>query len=259
MKKLSFLLALSGLLIGFIVIIRFVPQPSSDQNSQVLGAPNQPENYTNSFDFVFENQALRAYWVKIPDPSRLFLYDNLSTQSVASDLFHNHRCRILTSAAFYSPDKTPLGLFISERETLSPFVPNPLFDAVFSVNLLETPRITRTPPQDPLRLALQSGPLLLKNASPLVLSLINDKPARRVIIAVDGANAVYFIVLYQPDSVFSGPRLSSLPAILSDFQTQTGILLADALNLDGGTASAFYSDSLKLSEASLIGSYFCLK
>lgn len=178
---------------------------------------------------------------------------------MASDLFRDFHCQFLVSGGFYTKDNQPIGLFLSERQTLSPFVPNSLFNAVFSVNLFDTPRITRTSPQDPLRLALQSGPLLIENASLLTFSLVNDKPARRIIVAVDGTNIVYFIVIYDPVAAFSGPRLASLPAVLETFQQQSGLLLADALNLDGGTACAFYSDSLKLSEASPVGSFFCLK
>ena len=43
------------------------------------------------------------------------------------------------------------------------------------------------------------------------------------------------------------------------FEEKTGIVFADVLNLDGGTASTFYSDSLQLPEAVISGSFFCLK
>ena len=76
---------------------------------------------------------------------------------------------------------------------------------------------------------------------------------------ITGDNTLYFIIIYNENQVFDGPFLQDMPSVMSEIQKETGIVFADAINLDGGTASTFYSDEVNLSEMSPVGSFFCIK
>jgi hypothetical protein len=80
-----------------------------------------------------------------------------------------------------------------------------------------------------------------------------------MIAMVTGDNKVIFMSIYNESSKFMGPYLADLPQILEIAQDKIGFLIADAINLDGGSASAFYFRDFQLSEASPIGGFFCVK
>src|SRR5258708_5696859 len=111
--------------------------------------------------------------------------------------------------------------------------------------------------RDPLKLALQSGPILKENNEFKNLSIIDDHPARRIVMGVTGENKAVLMVIYKDGSSFDGPLLGNLPTVLKTFEEKSGTTLADAINLDGGGASAFYSGDTILTEASPVGSFFC--
>ncbi|MCX6724478.1 MAG: hypothetical protein NTV20_00040, partial [Candidatus Shapirobacteria bacterium] len=56
----------------------------------------------------------------------------------------------------------------------------------------------------------------------------------------------------------SGPLLADLPQIVGEIGETLGEDFKTALNLDGGTASAFLSQKKTIKEYTLIGSFFCL-
>ncbi len=239
------LLTLSA--IALVLAVYFLARPQENKKGdQVLGLPTaNPQR-----DFA---------WAEIKDLDGLTLIPNFATKRSAGSVFRDEECRLLTSAGFYDPSDQPIGLFVTDGVTQNPFQKNILFNGVLSVNFAATPRITRTPPADPLRLAVQSGPVLIENSFPQKLKLKSDSPSRRVVAAITGDNSLLFIIFFDPESQFQGPLLADLPNRLGQFSAETGIALADAINLDGGTASAFYTPDFSLSEASPVGAFFCLK
>lgn len=231
-------------------------------SKKILGTTSDelsPSPIKNSFEFDFKGQKLTVGWFEVFDTTKLNLTANFKEKLAGKEIIYRNSCNFLVSAGFYSKDEKPIGLFISDGKTLSSWQKNPLFNGIFSVNYLDTPRITRELPADPLRIAVQAGPLLKENASYLKLSLKNDGPERRVLVATTGENKTLFLVVYSNESVFVGPKLSDLPEVLKIFEEKAEITLADALNLDGGTASVFYSKDVSLEEASSVGAFFCLK
>ena len=165
----------------------------------------------------------------------------------------------MVNGGYYAAEGYPTGLFISESREFKIYISSSLSDAVYSINDFETPRITRLTPQDPLRVALQNGPLLIENDTLMKLSSKSDEEARRVVVGVTGNNETVFIVIYDSSSVFLGPRLKDLPEALEIFENQSQVDLADAMNLDGGMHSVFIKEEFTLLEHSPIGSYFCIK
>jgi len=80
-----------------------------------------------------------------------------------------------------------------------------------------------------------------------------------VVAQTDPYDEIIFMVFFLKDSPTHGPYLDEMPSILKSISDKTGIKFKYALNLDGGLASAFQTDFLRLKEAVRIGSFFCIK
>lgn len=260
-----------GLAFLFITSLYLVLKP--DIKNKVLGTsdkvetPTPTSSYKNQVTFEFGDRNITGAWYKVEDPFNIKLTANFEEKIDASDYFAKNECKFLSSAGFYTKDDKPTGLFVSEGQTIRKYAQNSLLNGIVSVNYIGTPRITSVVPDDPLRLALQSGPLLKENAEFKKLSLKSDEEARRVVAAVTGNNELYFIVFYDKSSAYIGPNLKDLPEVLAAFERESRIEFADAINLDGGSATAFYvkgqnqngTDTFSLSEVSSVGSFFCEK
>ena len=222
---------------------------------EVLGVPVKE----NGVEIETGGRKFLAFYLNVPNASDITLIPNFDQAKTASDLFDSQKCGAVVSGGFYTPEGSPTGLFIAEGETLKKYASSPLLNGLYSINDFETPRISKSVPRDHLRVVLQAGPVLIENSFTQNLKLIRDEEARRVVVGVTGENKTVFIVFYNPESAFMGPKLDDMPEALELFGEKTGIGLADAMNLDGGTASAFYTSEVKLSEASPVGSFFCVK
>ena len=169
------------------------------------------------------------------------------------------KCQLLVNGGFYTENNEPTGLFITDGETVEAFRSNTLFNGILSVNEFDTPRITRTVPSGVSRIAVQTGPVVFENGSPVNLSLVRDERSRRTVAMATGFNELVFAIFYEEKSVYKGPLLTDLPELVEAFGKATGLIIADAINLDGGSASTFISQNGKLTEISSVGSFFCLK
>lgn len=228
---------------------------SATQSEEVLSGKADDES-KNVLDFSLDDQAFRVAWFKVDNLDEIKLLANYKQGLTADEVMTLHDCQQLVSGGFYSKDSNPIGYFLNEDGVLSDKSINSLFNAILSINAFATPRISKDVPRDELRIAIQSGPLLIENSFEQVLSIKNDKSARRIIAATTGANELYFLAIYNKSSVFMGPKLKNLPTILKFLEQKIGIAFADAINLDGGTASVFITDDIKLSELTPVGSFF---
>jgi len=187
----------------------------------------------------------------------LKLIPNFDEKNFSKEVIQNNKCRFLSNAGFYSKESKPIGLFVTDKQTLSNWQENLLLDGILSINDIATPRITREAPKDTLRIALQTGPIVKENAGYVNLKIQNDSEARRVIAGVTGENKLFFLVIYKTNSEYLGPLLGDLPVALKKFEEKSGIIFADIINLDGGAASTFYSPDKNLSEINSTGAFFC--
>jgi uncharacterized protein YigE (DUF2233 family) len=251
---LLFVAAIGGAYFGFLKWHRPV-EDTLAPSPEVLGAPAAEKGV----DIVLGERKFLAFYLEVPDASAITLIPNFNQAKTAFDLFADKTCTAVVSGGFYTPENSPTGLFISEGETLKKYTSSDLLNGIYSINDFETPRIGKGVPRDHLRLGLQAGPVLIENSFSQNLKLIRDEEARRVVVGVTGENKTVFIVFYDPNSTYMGPKLTDMPKAIELFGEKTGIVLADAMNLDGGSASAFYITEVKLSEASPAGSFFCLK
>lgn len=266
MKKAIFFLALLFIIAIAVVYSLFLKSSSGSspaetlksETTEVLGSPEINKDVLIK-EIIFNQDKFTAISIKVNNIENIILGSNTHEKYSSNEILDRLNCKVLVSGGFYTKENSPVGLFIDDGNLIKSFLTNTLFDGVFSINYLLTPRITRDIPKDNLKYAIQSGPVIVENSFAQNLSIKNDKPARRVVAATTGENLVVFIVLFDNNSRLLGPLLEDLPKILSIWQSESGISVADAINLDGGSASAFVSEEFTLTESSAIGSYFCVK
>jgi len=198
-------------------------------------------------------------WIQITSSENIFLYSNFEERYTLEEGVEKYDCRNLTSGGFYTETNSPIGLFISEVGMLSDKTVNKLFNGYFILTKKSEAIISRNYSGEPVRIGLQAGPILIQNGVVQKLTLTSDKMARRIVVALTKEGEIYFVTLYDKESVFIGPLLADLPELVSDVQNEIGVEFTSALNLDGGSASAFYTQNIQLSELTLIGSFFCEK
>lgn len=217
------------------------------------------EESGNLHEFNFKGEAYAFDYFTVNDIDNLVLIPNFQEKSSAKDLMTDNKCRALASGGFYTKDRKPIGLFIYQGKKVRDKIENSLFNAILSINDFGIPRITRETPSGHLMTTVQTGPLLIENSFSLKNNIKNDEMKRRMVALVTSENKLMFLVIYNSRNVYSGPYLSDTPQILDLLNRKYDLEIADAVNLDGGSASAFYSEGTKLSELAFIGSAFCLK
>lgn len=199
-----------------------------------------------------------AYWVKVKDAELINLFPNFKEKQTSSDLVSLKNCKTLVNGSFYSTDNKPLGLFISQGWKTSNAYFNPLLDGFFSV-VDGRPDITSQTPAGSVKIGLQAGPILIESGKLKLLKIKSDKTARRLVLSLTETDEVIFTVFYDPQNNLQGPYLTDLPKYVNDFKLSSRLKITDSLNLDGGSASAFYNTDFFLPEFNPIGSYFCIR
>jgi len=205
----------------------------------------------------YGDQLFHFSWVKIDQPQNLNLYSNLPNQSSTQELISQKNCSVLINGGFYSQDDQLIGWLVNQGQLLSQPVKSRLLNGYFSF-INNQVAIQAIRPQGEVTLGLQSGPLLVFDNKPLTLKIKDDEPRRRLIAAQTLEGDLIFFVIVGSNSLFTGPLLADTPTVLKAIARQIGENLTAALNLDGGSASVFYTPEIYLEEFSWIGSYFCL-
>lgn len=264
MKRILILLSLIFVVVtSFIVISRF--KERSFKDSSALEIEEEIKIKGSESNQVIYNEKPYSYlYFIVDDASKLKLIPNFTERIGTKDILSKYNCISVVSGGFYANDPNnqdkyiPTGLFIYGGNNLGVWTKNSLFDGIISINDFETPRVTRSVPQDHLRLALQTGPIIKENGMSIKLAIRNDMEERRVIAGVTGENSLVFLIIYDETQNFSGPLLSDLPEIMKNIEENEGFDLADIINLDGGTASSFITSDVGLIELTTVGSFFCL-
>lgn len=185
------------------------------------------------------------------DGSRVTLIANYKEKKTGDEIMKENACEYLVNGGFYTKENTPVGYVKIKDLVLRPEKESLLFDGFLTINEMMTARITRTLPKDTLVNALQTGPMLIENGTPILLKIQNDKEARRMFALVDGNNQILF-------GMVTNATLSNLPKVVFEWAKLQNISVADAINLDGGSASTFRGPNGVYPEISPIGSAFCI-
>lgn len=197
-----------------------------------------------------------AYFIHQANLSKLTLHSNFPDLTDSQKLALQNQCQFLTNGGFYSQDYQHLGWMVVNGEVISPNLVSKLLDGYLVIN--DTAEIAFTRPQGLPDYGLQSGPMLIVDDNTIRLNIIDDQGRRRLIAATT-ATDLYFLVITAPDSLFSGPKLADTPAVVSAIAAAENLSFSAAINLDGGSASAFFTQEIYLKELSPIGSFFCQK
>lgn len=227
------------------------PLPTSE--SPVLGTESN-----EALNISHNGRSYRVFSLRVHNDQDVTLIPNFKELKTSSDIKAENMCESLVNAGFYTLESTPVGYFETNEKIIRNIKESTLFDGFITQNTLRTRRITRTLPRDPLIFGVQVGPFLWENGKPIKLTMRNDKYARRVVAVVTSSNELWFLALVS-ESDFSGPLMVELPTLVRLWGEKTNVLVADAINLDGGSASAFKTSTVNLSEVSPIGAAFCIK
>lgn len=214
--------------------------PSEDPKDAVLGTTSSPSPVV---DFVS---------TPFVSGEAVTLIPNYTERLTSDEIQSKYECEYLVNAGFYTKENTPVGLFQSGTTVLRNERSSSLFDGFVTVNELRTPRITRSLPTDRLALALQTGPILIENGKEAPLSIKNDEQARRMVAVVSADNKISFVMIQSS-------LLQALPSVLMKWAQDNKVIIADAINLDGGSASTFRGPQIIFPEITSIGSAFCIK
>ncbi len=198
-------------------------------------------------------------WAGPFEADAVSLLPNFESFKLSSDVLEENTCAFLSSAGFYTKENKPVGYFYAQEKEYRTGHESALFNGYITANKMGIIRITSILPRDPLVWGLQTGPVLRENGKNSVLRITNDKNARRVFAAVTGDNKLFIAVVFDPRSSFRGPKLVDLPIFVSELEEKTGVAIADAINLDGGSASTFKNEEKYLTELSPVGSFLCIQ
>lgn len=258
-------MTLSKLLFSiFLTASNFIFSFSQSPVDVVPDSLNFPSNKSSSNHFQVSYIDLDSqnsyifYWTKLDYPSQLSLHSNLQTPVSSLELYQRNHCDILINGGFYNKSQTHIGWFFSDSFQLSTPETNSLFNGFFYFDKFEKPFITTSPPSDPVIFGLQAGPILILNSQPSVLKLSSDQSEKRSLVAIDNNQQVIFVYVTSPNNT-SGPKLQQLPLLVDLFSKSENLFLLFAINLDGGTASAFITPSIKFTEINHLGSFFCIQ
>ena len=252
MKKLVELIVfLSPLLL--ILILVFISFKSSPWKTQPIKNPVTIKMKPT----VLPESRFEYLIYELADYSKLSLIDN-NKQQESIKLVETNDCKVAINGGFYDLKNRPLGLMIIDQQELYPTIESELLNGFLWLSQLGEFGITDILPNIDLELSLQSGPLLFQNGSPLPLSILNDKLARRSVMATLDDGNLLLVTIFDGQSAFLGPYLKQLPTVLQEIADENDLVIIDAINLDGGSASMFKNNKRYLSEYKSIGSMFCI-
>ncbi len=143
-------------------------------------------------------------------------------------------CLAGVNGGYFDPDYAPIGLLITDGKMIAPLQRAKLITGVFAASPHGT-RILRTrefSQQQEFNAAIQCGPFLIDQGRS-IRGLEKTRPARRTFAAIGGVDRAAL-------GFCSDVSLSELAKILATTRLAEDFKIQRALNLDGGSSSAFW-------------------
>lgn len=246
-------------------LLWFIFKVSKTTVPTVTTPPNAPSvlpskrNIPEPLNYIISGETFYFSWFAVDQGDTINLIPNFVKQISSISAAQKNKCTFLSSAGFYSTESKPIGLFVVDSTQLNPYQPNALLNGFFSINSVGIASIETRPPQNMPNIVLQSGPLLIVDGLPQQLAIRNDEPARRIIVVEISTHSIVFLVLYTLENTFKGPKLADIPHHLKEIEKIVNISIINALNLDGGSASAFITNTTSITELTPVGSFFCVQ
>jgi len=168
-----------------------------------------------------------------PKAATLRVIDNPSGEDDLAAVMRRENCLAGVNGGYFDPENKPVGLLISDGNVVAPLRKARLLSGVLVVSggRIQLLRVAEYSPKSKATAALQCGPFLVDRSQP-VPGLNDTRPARRTfIIAGADRTAIGFC---------SAVTLAQLGKILATPGVIPGFKVQRALNLDGGSSSAFW-------------------
>ena len=151
-----------------------------------------------------------------------------------AQVMEQQSCFAGVNGGYFDPDYAPIGLLIVDGRTIAPLqrarlVTGMLTASARGVQIMRTREFSR---QQKLNAAVQCGPFLL-DLGRRVRGLEETRSARRTFAAVAGLDRAAL-------GFCTEVSLAGLAKILATVQIADGFKISRALNLDGGSSSAFW-------------------
>ncbi len=207
-------------------------------------AQAQHKTFTKKDGFLSIRNKLDVYFFNA-DTHRLMVRDEGSVKTPRygslDKAMRKSPCVAGVNGSFFGADADgmPLGLVIQDGKRLTPLatgsfaVAGVVYEGAKGPVLMRSATLKAMPHRPLMRAAIQGGPFLIENAKPIA-GLDNAKSTNRTFIATDGKNK-WCIGISSPLTLKELAIWLSTPAALGkDFKIKT------ALNLDGGSSSAFW-------------------
>lgn len=233
-----------------------VPAIPTEKISEPLVKPNEVK---------FDDKTYSFYYHKIKSNETLELIPNFKEASFSGKIFAENNCSFGINGGFYTKENQPLGLFQIGEKKYSNLIESTTFNGLFENQnnaLSIKPAAANIISYHKNDFVFQSGPIFFVNP-PIPKNkqekYIDKNYARRSLVAYDHQNNSYLFSFFEKDNLTSGPRLEDISDI---FLTKTLASITNfdfVLNLDGGSASAFYDKNVQVEEFKPIGSFLCGK
>lgn len=266
MKKVLFFLFLAFSIFIVASLILFynhlrVTNPPALLSNEKEPIPSPEFSDKNSLQIKTNEYTYRIAYQIIENPKKLTLIANFEEKAKAIDVIEKNNCRTAINGGFYTKSYQPLGLFMVKQEIISPVRKSELTNGFFWIDTAGIAYIAKALPDDwsNIPFILQTGPVIYMNGAPVKLSIVNDEPARRSLVSIDRSGRVIFLSIFDGDHPVDGPYLAEVPSLINLIEKEINVSLVEVINLDGGTASFFYSENLTLNELTLVGSLICEK
>jgi len=160
--------------------------------------------------------------------------DNPTSENDLATLMPRENCLAGVNGGYFDPENKPVGLLISDGNVVAPLRKARLLSGVMIVSngRMQLLRTAEYSSKRKATEALQCGPFLVDRGQP-VPGLNDTRSARRTFIITGGSDraAIGFC---------SGVTLAQLGKILATPGTMPDVKVQRALNLDGGSSSAFW-------------------
>lgn len=164
----------------------------------------------------------------------LRVIDNPTGQLDLSAAMEREHCLAGANGGYFDPADKPVGLLISDGKMIAPLRKAKLLSgiAVVSEGRVQLLRVAEYSSKQKPVAALQCGPFLVDRALP-VPGLDDTRSARRTFIAISGSDRA-MIGFCSHVTLAQLAKLLVKPGLAPDLKVQR------ALNLDGGSSSAFW-------------------
>lgn len=259
-KKISPILFLA-VICYFLFVYKTVPD-TEPINTEPVEVPKPIPTEIPISEISLKSRQLRYYYRQISANEIVALIPNFEKQQSSDQIIEKNNCLFGINGGFYLPENKPLGLFEINGIKLGKYSSSRTFNGFLRqstdnhLTILDYNTLLNISSLS--NFVLQSGPLYNLNQSPKI-NFTDPKSARRHLIVQDSEFNTFLFSIFGTESSYDGPTLNEIYEFFEHPQIKKIADFTTALNLDGGSASAFYDQSqdVHIREIKPIGSFLC--